>query len=103
QKPVVMTFMFTRLADCAPQFDRVERVRSEFPDVNFVGVIIKQKKADAAKLVRRHRWGFPVLLDRDGQVSNIYGIGGCPTTIFARKGGRGRATKLRKPEGAQTR
>jgi peroxiredoxin len=94
KKPVVMTFMFTRLADCTPQLDRVERIRSQFPNVNFVGVIIRQKKADAAKLVRAHHWGFPVLLDRDGQVSNIYGIGGCPTTIFARKGGRVRATRL---------
>jgi peroxiredoxin len=103
KKPVVMTFMFTRLADCAPQLDRVERVRSEFPNVNFVGVIIRQKKADAAKLVRTHHWGFPVVLDRDGQVSNIYGIGGCPTTIFARKGGRVRATRLGNLSEAQLR
>jgi len=103
KKPVVLTFMFTRLADCAPQLDRVERVRGEFPEVNFVGVIIRQKKADAAKLVRTHRWGFPVVLDRDGQVSNIYGIGGCPTTIFARKGGKVRATRLGKLSEAQLR
>lgn len=94
KKPVVMTFMFTRLANCTPQLDRVNRIRAEFPGVNFVGVIIRQKKADAAKLVRAHHWGFPVLLDRDGQVSNIYGIGGCPTTVFARRGGTVRATKL---------
>jgi peroxiredoxin len=92
RKPVVMTFMFTRLADCTPQLDRVERIRREFPGVNFVGVIIRQKKKDAAKLVRAHHWGFPVLLDRDGEVSNIYGIGGCPTTVFARRGGRVRAS-----------
>lgn len=103
KKPVVMTFMFTRLADCAPQLDRVERLRKEFPEVNFVGVIIRQKKKDAAKLVRTHGWDFPVLLDRDGQVSNIYGIGGCPTTIFARKGGRVRATRLGKLSAAQLR
>jgi peroxiredoxin len=103
KKPVVMTFMFTRLADCAPQMDRVERVRKEFPEVNFVGVIIRQKKEDAAKLVREHHWGFPVMLDRDGQVSNIYGIGGCPTTIFARKGGKVRATRLGKLSEAQLR
>jgi peroxiredoxin len=103
RKPVVMTFMFTRLADCAPQLDRVERVRREFPGVNFVAVVIRQKKAAAAKLVRSHGWGFPVLLDRDGQVSNIYGIGGCPTTIFARKGGRVRATRLGKLTEAQLR
>jgi peroxiredoxin len=102
-KPVVMTFMFTRLADCTPQMDRVEHIRREFPGVNFVGVVIHQKKPAAAKLVRDHHWGFPVLLDRDGQVSNIYGIGGCPTTVFARRGGTVRATRLGKLSEAQLR
>ena len=95
-KPVVMTFMFTRFADCAPQLDRVEQLRSAYPQVNFVGVVIREPKKKAAALVRKHGWSFPVALDRDGQVSNIYGIGGCPTTVFAYKGGKGRATKLGK-------
>jgi peroxiredoxin len=103
KKPVVMTFMFTRLADCTPQMDRVEHVRREFPGVNFVGVVIKQKKEEAAKLVRTHHWGFPVIFDHDGQLSNIYGIGGCPTTVFARQGGTVRATRLGKLSEAQLR
>src|SRR5204863_59679 len=37
RKPVVMTFMFTRLANCAPQMDRVQQVQSAFPGVNFLG------------------------------------------------------------------
>jgi peroxiredoxin len=94
RKPVVVTFMFTRLAKCAPQLDRVERVRSEFPQVNFLGVIIREPKAGAARIVRAHRWGFPVVLDRDGEISNIYGIGGCPTMVFAYKGGKVRDTRI---------
>jgi hypothetical protein len=27
-------------------------------------------------------------------VANLYGVGGCPTTVFARAGGRVAATKL---------
>lgn len=103
QKPVVMTFMFTRFANCAPQLDRIERVRGQFPEVNFLGVIIKEPKKKAAAMVRSHRWGFPVVLDRDGEVSNIYGIGGCPTTVFAAKGGRVRSTRLGELSVAQLR
>jgi peroxiredoxin len=103
RKPVVMTFMFTRFAECAPQMDRVERVRKDFPQVNFLGVIIREPKDRAAALVREHGWGFPVVLDRDGQVSNIYGIGGCPTTVFAAKGGRVRSTRLGELSTAQLR
>jgi hypothetical protein len=28
-----------------------------------------------------------VALDRDGQLLNLYGIGDCPTTVFAKRGG----------------
>ena len=27
-------------------------------------------------------------VDKDGAVANVYGVGGCPTTVFARAGGR---------------
>ena len=94
RKPVVVTFMFTRLANCSPQMDRVQQVQSAFPGVNFLGVIIRESKKSAAALVRSHRWSFPVVMDRDGEVSNIYGISGCPTTVFAAKGGRVRATRV---------
>jgi hypothetical protein len=33
-------------------------------------------------------------VDQDGQVANLYGVGGCPTTIFARPGGRVTLTAL---------
>lgn len=103
RKPVVMTFMFTRLANCAPQMDRVQQVQSAFPGVNFLGVIIRESKKSAASLVRTHGWSFPVVMDRDGEVSNIYGIGGCPTTVFASKGGRVRATRVGELSVAQLR
>jgi peroxiredoxin len=102
-KPIVMTFMFTRFAKCTPRLDQMERLRSSFPQVNFLGVIIKEEKKPAAALVRQHGWKFPVVFDRDGQVSNIYGIGGCPTTVFAKTGGRVVTTKLGKMTDAQLR
>jgi peroxiredoxin len=103
RRPVVMTFMFTRLANCAPELDRIQRVAGAFPQVNFVGVIVRESKKSAASLVAKHGWTFPVLMDRDGQVSNIYGIGGCPTTVFAYRGGRVRDTRLGNLSEAQLR
>jgi hypothetical protein len=92
--PVVVTFMFTRFADCAPQLDRVERARARVPGVTFVGVIVREPPGAAQRLVRERGWGYPVALDRDGQVSNVFGIGGCPTTVFADRGGKVRATRI---------
>ena len=33
-------------------------------------------------------------VDEDGAIANLYGVGGCPTTIFARPGGRVLDTEL---------
>jgi peroxiredoxin len=87
RKPLVVTFVANGSAGCGAQLDRVERVRGSFPGVTFLGVISRRSLDDAKRMVRDNRWRFPVALDRDGQLLNLYGVGDCPTTVFARKGG----------------
>jgi hypothetical protein len=95
EKPLVLTFVFDRGADCYPQVDRTERVRSELPGVNFATVFFTRKDRDQVRrLVEERGWRQPVGIDRDGAVANLYGVGGCPTTIFTRAGGRVVTTKL---------
>ena len=86
-RPLVLTFVATGGAGCNAQLDRVDRVRRSFPGVEFVGVISRTSLSDAGKMAHSHGWGFPVAFDRDAAVFNLYGIGDCPTTIFARRGG----------------
>lgn len=91
-KPVVLSFLFLRGADCEPQFDRLEAMRREFPGVNFVGVFFERSRDKARETVRRRGWKFPIVVDRDGVVPNRYAVGGCPTTVFAERGGKVRRT-----------
>jgi hypothetical protein len=93
ERPLVLTFVVTRGTDCEPQVDRVERVRPQFPGVDFVTVVSGDSKEEAEALARARRWDQPVAVDEDGQVVNLYGIGICPVTIFARNG-RVRQTNL---------
>jgi AhpC/TSA family len=89
KRPLVLTFIVDRGANCFPQVDRVERVRDEFPEVNFATVYFSRKDRDEVReIVRRRRWRQPVALDRDGGLVNRYGVGVCPTTVFAYRGGR---------------
>jgi hypothetical protein len=96
KRPSVVVFAGTRGANCLPGFDRIERVRKAFPQVSFAGILIRMGHDDAAKTVRKGGWGFPVAFDRDGQLTNVYGIGVCPAMVFARRGGRVLTTKLGK-------
>jgi hypothetical protein len=92
--PSVIVFAGTRGANCLPGFDGIQRVRAAFPQVSFAGVLIRMGLRDAANTVRKGGWRFPIAYDRDGQLTNVYGIGVCPATVFARQGGHVLATKL---------
>ena len=39
------------------------------------------------RIATERGWSVPVGYDRDGAVSDLYGVGGCPTVAFAYPGG----------------
>ena len=94
RKPLVLTFLVTRGADCEPQVDRVERMRDEFPRVQFAAVVSGNDRDEVEQIVDRRGWTIPVGVDRDGAVVNLYGIGVCPTTVFSTPGGAVRRVEL---------
>ena len=95
KKPLVLTFVFDRGADCNPQVDRVQRMKDEFPGVNFAVVYFSDEKPDEiAEIVKRRNWTMPVAHTPDGAVVNLYGVGGCPTTVFSDAGGKVVESKL---------
>jgi hypothetical protein len=95
RRPLVLTFVFDRGADCLPQVDRTERVRDDLAGVEFATVFFSRKDRDELRrIVQGRGWRQPVAIDEDGAVANLYGVGGCPTTVFARAGGRVMDTEL---------
>jgi hypothetical protein len=95
RRPLVLTFVFDRGADCYPQVDRTERVRRRVDGVEFATVFFSHKERDELRRLAEARgWTQPVAIDEDGAVANLYGVGGCPTTIFSRAGGEVAAVDL---------
>jgi hypothetical protein len=93
-KPLVITFIANGGSRrCAAQLDVLDRVRSSFPGVQFLGVISNKPLADAKAIVHSHGWKLPVALDRDHELFNLYAIGDCPTTVFGRPNGRSAGTR----------
>jgi AhpC/TSA family protein len=87
-RPLVLTFVVTRGADCEPQVDRVERMRRDFPGAGFAVVMSGNSREEAEQIARRRSWSQPVAVDEDGAVVNLYGVGICPVTVFAAPGGK---------------
>jgi hypothetical protein len=86
REPLVLTFVVTRGTDCEPQVDRVERMMDDFPRVRFATVVNGDTLEEATGLARARSWTQPVGVSEDPAVVNLYGVGICPLTVFAREG-----------------
>lgn len=83
-KPLVISFWFTKGGDCLPTQDVVDRVAKRFRGrVNFLSINVRDDRDTVRQLIRQRGWTIPVGEDADGAVSNIYRVGVCPTVAFA--------------------
>jgi AhpC/TSA family len=94
-KPLVLSFWFTRGGDCENQEDVFDSAYRRYsPKVNFLAVDVRDSDSEVRKLISEHDWAHPVGLDRDGALSNLYRVGGCPTFVYAYPGGILQATSI---------
>jgi hypothetical protein len=87
-RPLVISFWFTRGGDCLPTQDVVDEVASRYGGrVNFLSVNVRDDRETVRETIAERGWEIPVGHDADGAVSNIYRVGVCPTVAFAYPGG----------------
>jgi hypothetical protein len=87
-RPLVISFWFTKGDGCVDQQDVVQDVYRRYRGrVGFLSLDIRDDRDTLRDLIRQHGWTMPVGYDRDGAVATLYGVGGCPTFAFAYPGG----------------
>ena len=87
-RPLAVSFWFTRGADCLDAQDSFDAVAKAYEGkVNFLSVNIRDSRDEVEQIVSDRGWTVPVGWDRDGAVSNILRIGVCPTIAFVFPGG----------------
>jgi hypothetical protein len=87
-RPLVISFWFTRGGGCAEQQDVVQRLYRRYRGrVGFLSLDIRDDRDTLRELIRRHGWSMPVGYDRDGAVAGLYRVGGCPTFAYVYPGG----------------
>lgn len=97
--PVVLAFTAARSKTCDRQIDVLQRIRSEYPDVQFAAVSIRGDRDDLRALIRDRGWTLPVAYDHDGGIANAFAVAICPTVTFAYRGGKVQGTSLTLIEG----
>lgn len=87
-RPLVISFWFTKGSDCADQQDVVDAVSRRYRGrVNFLSIDVRDDRGTVRELIREHGWTMPVGYDRDGAVASLYRVGFCPTFAYAYPGG----------------
>jgi thiol-disulfide isomerase/thioredoxin len=94
-RPLVLSFWFTRGGDCEDQEDVFERTYRRYSDrVNFLAIDVRDSDEEVRRLIAERGWTHPIGLDRDGALSNLYRVGGCPTFVYAYPGGIQQSTSI---------
>lgn len=87
-RPLVISFWFTKGDGCVDQQDVVQQVYERYRDrVGFLSLDIRDDRDALRELIHQHGWTMPVGFDRDGAVATLYGVGGCPTFAYVYPGG----------------
>lgn len=87
-RPLVISFWFTRGGDCEAQQDVVDAVAERYRGrVNFLSLNVRDERETVRRLIRERGWRMRVGHDADGAVANLYRVGGCPTLAYVSKGG----------------
>jgi len=88
-----LILVFSTLNDrCLRQLDVLNAFASTAPQgPRVVGVAARGDRGRWRQLVRQ-RWRFPVVYDRDGAMTGVYGVQLCPQILIVHTGGRVAAT-----------
>ncbi len=87
-RPLVLSFWFTKSGGCVEQQDLVDEAFRRYRGrVGFLSLDIRDDRDTLRDLIRQRGWTMPVGFDRDGAVASLYGVGLCPTFAYVFPGG----------------
>jgi peroxiredoxin len=95
EKPLVLA-LAVPADDCERQLEAMQALSEERPDLQFAAVISGRPHETAQEVVERTGVTFPVAVDRDLAVFNLYRVAYCSTAITER-GGELREFRANKP------
>lgn len=89
QSSVILFFWATWCPHCTNQVSTLNTVYNDLlhKNIKLFAIDIEEDKAKVEKFVKEKMLAYPVLLDRDGKVSDKYGIVGIPTFVGINKDG----------------
>jgi len=92
-KVVLLNFWASWCVPCREEMPAMEKLYQEYKDKNFVilAIAVKDRKQDAIDFIKELKITYPIALDPEAQVGNLYGAWGLPATYIIGPKGEGLA------------
>lgn len=81
---VLLNFWATWCKPCTTEMPAMQATYDRLKDKGFVVLAVNELEDDrkVAEHIKAYGHTFPVLMDRDNRVANLYGVYGLPVTVF---------------------
>jgi hypothetical protein len=86
RRPLVLA-LFVDSGGCAGVLDDMQALMGSFPGVGFAAVAIGGERAGVRRLIASRGLRFPIGLDRDAALAQVYKVSSCPQVTFVYPGG----------------
>jgi len=88
-KIVLLNFWATWCKPCTTEMPAMQAMYDRMRDKGFVVLAVNELEDDAKVRdhIREYKHTFPVLMDRDNRVANLYGVYGLPVSVFIDEAG----------------
>lgn len=87
-RPTVVNFFAAWCVPCRAELPLFAEAMQQHPGVEFIGIDVRDIRADALALLSETGASFPAGFDRDRKVAGAFELAGMPTTVFIAPGGR---------------
>jgi thiol-disulfide isomerase/thioredoxin len=89
-KVVIVNFWASWCVDCRPEMPALERWHREAAGQGLavIGINVRESALIVRRYARELNLTFPLVLDPNGSINNLYGVVGVPTTFVIDRDGR---------------
>ncbi len=87
QKPTLLVFWATWCPTCKEEIPTLNEWAAQYPQLQIFGIDVQESRDRVKAFAEKRKMNYPILLDEDGSVAELYGLVGIPASVLLAKGG----------------
>lgn len=88
-RPVLLAFWATWCPSCVEEIPVLNEWAEKYQThLALWGVNVQETPEEIREFIKSHKVNYPILLDKDGEVADLFGLIGLPASVLIAKGGK---------------